>query len=334
VNKIQLMGIGNALVDIEYRVTDEELLAFGVDKGSMTLTDPARQHEMITALGERDAHRSSGGSVANSIIAYAQFGGSAAFSSLLGKDTFGEFYASEFNDLGIHLSADAVSGDTTGTCLVLITPDSERTLNTTLAVNTNFSRDHINEDVVKSSEWLFIEGYKLTDESGAEAVDMAAYYARKHGTHIAVSCSDKFIVDVFGDRLKEILKHTDLIFCNEVEAKALADEETLDEAAKALQSRMSNVVVTMGDKGSRIKWNGRTCDVPAYSVDLVDTTGAGDMYAGAFLYGVLHRHSPEHAGRLASYASAKVVSQYGARLKASHIEVRDSVLSSATIIED
>ena len=155
-NKIQLMGIGNALVDIEYRVTEDELAAFGVDKGSMTLTDPARQHEMITALGDRDAHRSSGGSVANSIIAYAQFGGSAAFSSLLGKDTFGDFYASEFNELGIHLSADSLNGDTTGTCLVLITPDSERTLNTTLAVNTNFSREHINEDVIKNSEWLFI----------------------------------------------------------------------------------------------------------------------------------------------------------------------------------
>ncbi len=324
------MGIGNALVDIEYRVTDAELEAFGVTKGSMTLTDPARQHEMITALGDRDAHRSSGGSVANSVIAFAQFGGTAAFSSLLGRDPFGDFYAGEFRDLGIHLSADSISGDTTGTCLVLITPDSERTLNTTLAVNTQFSRDHVNEQVIKQSEWLYIEGYKLTDDTGAEAVDMAAFYARKHGTNIAVSCSDAFIVHVFGDRLRSLLKQTDLIFCNEVEAKALAEEEDADLAARALRSRLPNVVMTMGDQGSRISWNGHDCEIPAYQVSPVDTTGAGDMFAGAFLYGVLHRYHPEHAGRLASYASAQVVAQYGARLKANHLEVRDSVLSTAS----
>ena len=255
--------------------------------------------------------------------------GQAAFCSLLGKDPFGDFYASEFEDLGIALQANLEQGETTGTCLVLITPDSERTLNTTLAVNTNFSRQHVNEDLIKASEWLYIEGYKLTDDSGAEAVDMAAFYAKKYDTNIAVTCSDKFIVDVFGDRLKGVLKHTDLIFCNEVEASALAEEEDVNNASKALQSRFRNVVLTMGNKGSIVKWDGREATVPAYAVDPVDTTGAGDMYAAGFLYGVLHRYHPEHAGRLASFAAAQVVAQYGARLKANHIEVRDTVLASA-----
>ena len=191
---ILLTGVGNALVDLEYSITDIELDNFGVTKGSMALTDSVRQSEMIAALGQRKAHRSSGGSAANSIIAFAQFGGSAAYCSLLGADHFGDFYASEFKDLGIVLAAEQVKGATTGSCLVLITPDGERTLNTTLAVNTEFSRSSISEELIKASEWLYIEGYKLTDDNGAEAVDHALFYARKHGTHVAVSCSDGFII--------------------------------------------------------------------------------------------------------------------------------------------
>ncbi|HBB25214.1 MAG TPA: adenosine kinase [Bacteroidetes bacterium] len=324
-----LSGIGNALVDLEYRVTEEELSTFGVQKGAMTLTDADRQREIIARLGDRDVHRCSGGSAANTIIAFAQFGGQGAYCSVLGGDHYGDFYASEFRELGIELSAASVAGETTGSCLVMITPDSERTLNTTLAVNAMFDRSHIREDVIGSSEWIYVEGYKLTDDNGAEAVEVALHHARKHGTSVAVSCSDGFIVDVFGDRLRSVLQHCDLVFCNEREATALAGTETAEEAFEALSSRYRNVVVTKGAEGSRVHWNGTTANVPAYAVTPVDATGAGDMYAGAFLYGVLHRYHPEHAARLASYASAQVVAQFGARLKASHIEVRDSILSSA-----
>jgi sugar/nucleoside kinase (ribokinase family) len=326
---ILLTGLGNALVDIEYKVSEEELAAFGVTKGAMTLTDAERQNEMIKALGSRDAHRCSGGSAANTIIAFAQFGGTGAYASILGADHYGEFYASEFRDMGIVLSADMVPGADTGSCLVLITPDSERTLNTTLAVNQQFCRDHVSEDVIRNSHWLYVEGYKLTDENGTEAVDVALFYAKKHGTHVAVSCSDGFIVDVFGDRLRDVLKRTDLVFANEREASALAGEENIDSAYNKLASDFSHVVVTKGPQGSRVRWNGIEASVPAYAVDAVDATGAGDMYAGAFLYGVLHDHHPEHAARLASYASARVVAQFGARLKADHIEVRDTILDSA-----
>ncbi len=326
---ILLTGIGNALVDLEYRVTDAELAAFGVSKGAMTLTEPARQHEMIHALSDRDVHRCSGGSAANTVIAFAQFGGSAAYASLLGADQFGHFYASEFKDLGIVLNADQVQGATTGSCLVLITPDSERTLNTTLAVNTEFSPRHVSEDLIKSSEWVYIEGYKLTDDNGAEAVEHALFYAKKHDTRVAISCSDGFIIDVFGDRLRSVLQHADLVFCNEREGTGLAQTESVQDAYAYLAATFPNAVLTAGAHGSRVRWNGHDVEIPAYKVEPVDTTGAGDMYAGAFLYGVLHRHHPEHAGRLASYASAQVVAQYGARLRASHIDVRDTVLATS-----
>jgi len=295
----------------------------------MTLTDEARQQEMIAALSLRDAHRCSGGSAANTVIAFAQFGGKAAYTSILGADHYGEFYASEFSGMDIVLSAELVSGEATGSCLVLITPDSERTLNTTLAVNQHYSRSHVSEDLIRDSQWIYIEGYKLTDDNGAEAVDAALFYARKHGTHVAVSCSDGFIVDVFGDRLRDVLKRTDLVFANEREASSLAGEESVEESYRKLASDFSHVVVTNGALGSRVRFNGIEAAVPAYVVDAVDATGAGDMYAGAFLYGVLHGHHPEHAARLASYASAQVVAQFGARLKANHIEVRNTVLNSA-----
>lgn len=324
-----LTGIGNALVDIEFNVSDVELNAFDVKKGTMTLTTASRQLEMISSLNHREQHRSSGGSVANSIIAFAQFGGSGAFCSLLGDDEFGRFYADEFQHLGIDLNANLVKGAQTGSCLVLITPDSERTLNTTLGINTEFSRSNINEQVIARSEWLYIEGYKLTEEGGADAIEVAAFYARRNGTNIAVSCSDTFIIDVFGDRLKSLLNSTDLLFCNDKEGRTLAGEEHVNDAYRSLVSRYKNVVFTQGEVGSRIKWDGRECDIPAYLIDVVDTTGAGDMYAGAFLYGVLHGHHPEQAGRLASYAASQVVGQYGARLKASHIEIRDSVLKTS-----
>ena len=329
---ILLTGIGNALVDLEYRVTDAELASFGVNKGAMTLTEPSRQHDMIQALGERDVHRCSGGSAANTIIAFAQFGGSAAYASLVGADHFGNFYASEFKDLGIVLNAEQVSGATTGSCLVLITPDSERTLNTTLAINTDFSPRHVDENLIKASEWVYIEGYKLTDDNGAEAVDHALFYAKKHDTCVAISCSDGFIIDVFGDRLRSVLQRADLVFCNEREGTGLAQTDSVHDAYNYLVATYPNAVLTAGAEGSRVRWNGLDAEIPAYKVQPVDTTGAGDMYAGAFLYGVLHRHHPEHAGRLASYASAQVVAQYGARLRASHIDVRDTVLANATTI--
>lgn len=323
---ISLAGVGNALVDLEYSVTDEELVAFGVTKGSMTLTTPEQQQKMIAALGDRNVHRCSGGSAANTLIAFAQFGGQGAYCSLLGDDRFGLFYASEFETLGIALDAHKIPGATTGSCLVLITPDSERTLNTTLAINTEFARNNVSEERIKQSEWLYIEGYKLTDDNGMEAIEVALHYARKHDTRVAVTCSDPFIIDVFGDRLKRVLKHADLIFCNEKEATTLTHTENADEAFLALASTHNSVVVTKGANGSNVRWLGSDASIPAYAITPVDATGAGDMYAGAFFYGVLNRHSPEMAGRLASYASAQVVAQFGARLRANHIEVRDSVL--------
>lgn len=331
-SKVLLTGIGNALVDIEFSVTEAEFAVFGVDKGTMTLTDPKRQTELLDLLANKEPRQSSGGSVANSVIAFAQFGGRSGFMSVLGSDSLGQFYAQEFKDLNIVLCADFVTSADTGSCIVLITPDAERTMNTTLAANLLYHHRMINEDVIKNSEWLLLEGYKLTEEDGAEALEAATFLARKHGVQVAVSCSDKFVVDVFADRMAGILRHADMVFCNELEACALAREEDPELAYRSLKSRFKNLALTRGTKGSAIHWYGTEAHIPAYAVETTDTTGAGDMYAGAFLYGALHGYRTEHAGRLASYAAAQVVSQYGARLKANHLVIRDSILEQSSLI--
>lgn len=330
---IQLTGIGNALVDVEYSITEDELVSFGVGKGTMTLTDPDRQQEILSTLKNHEPQQSSGGSVANSIIAFAQFGGKAGFMSVLGNDALGNFYASEFHHLNIELRADTLNDETTGSCIVLITPDGERTMNTSLAANLAYRSAMVDKEVIKHSEWIFLEGYKLTEDDGAEALDLAAFTAKRNGTYVAVSCSDKFIVDVYGDQLQSILQKADMVFCNEAEGNALAQETTIEETFRALHSRYGNIAFTQGTGGSRIHWFGKETQVPAYPAETIDTTGAGDMYAGAFLYAALKRYPLELAARLASFSSAQVVSQFGARLKADHIEVRNSVLTNSQVVD-
>ncbi|MBE2265745.1 MAG: adenosine kinase [Flavobacteriales bacterium] len=328
---IKLTGIGNALVDMEFNITEAELHGFGVRKGGMTLTNVQRQREILETLASKTPHRSSGGSVANSMIAFAQFGGTAGFMSVLGADATGEFYANEFRDLTIELAAEVIPGADTGSCVVMITPDGERTMNTTLAANTLYSRDLLDSRILQASEWLLLEGYKVTEESGAEALDVAAYTAVKNGSHVALSCSDAFIIESFADRLKPILKNTDLVICNQFEAQALAAEETAEASFRALKHSFRNVVLTKGSAGSLIHWFGTDAEIPAYHANVVDVTGAGDMYAGAFMYAVLHGYKPEHAGRLASYAASRIVQQYGARLRTDHVQIRDTILNQATI---
>ncbi len=323
---IHVVALGNALVDLEYIVSDNELAASGLSKGGMTLASSDDQQLLLKKLSHLEARQSSGGSAANTVIAFGQFGGRAAYKSLLGNDAYGHFYASEFSELGLELFAEKSSEQPTGTCIVLVSPDAERTMQTSLGVNTNFSAEHVDERVIARSEWLYIEGYKFTEESGAAAIDEAVFYAKKHDTKIAVTFSDTFIVNVFRNVLNKAATEADLIFCNEFEAKAYAETDSIDEAYSALAKNMPNVALTLGSDGSRIKVGTTEVRVPAVPTSVLNTNGAGDMFAGAFLYGITHGLDPRKSGELASLAAARVVAQHGARLQSSHTELRDAVL--------
>lgn len=311
---IHLFGLGNALVDIQIQVDDHSLSQLSLRKGGMALVDALEQSALIDKFLHLDSFKCSGGSAANTIIAFAQFGGRAGYGTRLGKDDNGLFYASEFQSLGIELHAELTDNEHTGTCLVLITPDAERTMNTSLAANTSFTKEHLSEEAISRAEWVYIEGYKFSEPTGTDAIERALYYAKKHGTKTAITFSDSFIVEYFGEGLRKAVAQADLIFCNEVEAQAFTGTGNVDQAFRALREAAPNVALTLGGQGSKVYMGGKLVDIPAVPVTPIDTTGAGDIYAAGFLYGITHNFTPEQAGRLGSVAAAKVISQLGARL--------------------
>ena len=324
---IQLCGLGNALVDLQFEVSDQEIARLGIAKGTMTLTDWSSQNEILKKLSGVNHNKCSGGSAANTVIAFSKFGGKAAYTTNLGNDDFGHFYANEFKELGIVLQTEHLEEHPTGICLVLISPDAERTMMTYLGASASISSDHINRDIIARSEWLYIEGYEFSSENGTEASFKAMEYALENKTKIAITFSDHFITESAREDLLKVAEKSDLIFCNDVEAMSFTKKENVDEAFKHLCERYKNIVVTKGIKGSVINWNSEVFEIPSFKTNAIDTTGAGDMYAAGFLYGIISSGSPEKAGLIASYAASRVVSQYGARLNKNHKEIAEKFLT-------
>lgn len=325
---IQLTGIGNALVDIQFEVSDAELADFSFEKGTMTLVDSSVQLGIMQSLGNRTHYKMSGGSAANTIAAFSSFGGKTAYKTMVGDDDLGRFYIGEFRDLGIIIDAGIDKESPTGTCFILITPDAERTMITSLGATVRHGREHIRDEVIKRSEWIYIEGYKLTEDIGFEAVNHAIDLAKKFDTKVAFTFSDKFIIDVFRDKLNTIIGKSDLVFCNELEARTFTGYDDAEHAFKELSSLGCNLAMTLGDKGSVVKWGGDVLNIPSYPAKAIDTTGAGDMYAGGFLYGLIMKGDPEIAGRLGSLGASRIVSQYGPRLQGSHTDLKKEIFDS------
>jgi sugar/nucleoside kinase (ribokinase family) len=311
----QLCGLGNAIVDIFLEVNDDEFKDLGFERGTMRLVDLNEQKLLLQRFQKNEPKLVSGGSVANSVIAFSQLGGSAAFIGCVGDDRYGMFYAGEFEQLGIDIGNPIIVNEATGTCVCVITPDAERTMRTCLAVSSHLASKHVDENRIKNSDWLFIEGYVFANpETGQTAIREAIQLAKKHGTKIAVTCSDAFVPNVFGEVLHEALKQADLFFCNESEACAVAKTATAEEAFTKLKATIPSLVVTHGPRGVFIRHNGVEAHVPAFPSEPKDLTGAGDMLAGAFLYGITHGVAPEKAARAACFLAHKVIIQVGARL--------------------
>ncbi len=313
--EFQLCGLGNAIVDIFLEVNDSEFQLLNFERGTMRLVDINEQKLLLTRYQKNEPKLVSGGSVANSTIAFSQLGGDAAFIGCVGDDRYGLFYASEFEELGIDIGNPIIVNETTGTCVCVITPDAERTMRTCLAVSSHLAAKHVEERRIQSSDWLFIEGYVFANpETGQTAIREAIKLAKKHGTKIAITCSDAFVPAVFGDALREAIAQADLFFCNESEACAVAQTTTAEEAFAKLKATIPSVVVTHGPKGVLIRHAGVEAHVPAVLSEPKDLTGAGDMLAGAFLYGITHGVAPAKAAKAACYLAHKVITQVGARL--------------------
>ena len=324
----QVCGLGNAIVDIFLELEEAEFGKLEFERGTMRLVEADEQKQLLQKFHSREPRMASGGSVANSIIGFSQLGGKAAFIGCVGDDRYGLFYEREFDQLNIEMGVPILIGETTGTCAAIITPDAERTMRTCLAVSSHLSERHVDENRIKNSHWLFIEGYVIANPAtGQSAVRRAVQLAKKHGTKIALTCSDAFIVHVFGDAFHETLKETDLFFCNASEAAAATGIESAEQAFAKLKSIVPNVVITDGANGAYFQYAGQEGHVPAFPCTPRDLTGAGDMFAGAFLYGVTHGHLPEMATKAANYLAMKVIEQVGARLHHDTKSLWDDVMA-------
>lgn len=310
-------GIGNALVDMEYGVEPSELSHVGLDKGVMTLVDVDRQSGMMARFSDREVNRSAGGSAANTVIALSQFGGSGFYSCKIGDDDLGALYRDDLKANGVDTNARS-GGDPgyTGRCLVFVTPDADRTMATYLGTSSGLGRGEVDITALRSSRFLYIEGYLAASEKARDAVAYARQVARDHGVRTAISLSDPAIVENFRDGLLEMIgPGADLLFGNEDEALAITGASDLDGALERLQAFAREFVVTRGPRPA-IAWTGsERVEIPAHPVEPLDTVGAGDMFAGAYLYGRSRGWSHEGSARLAAAACAYLIRSYGPRVR-------------------
>ena len=309
-----VFGVGNALVDIQAQVDESVLKQLSIDKGIMTLVDDEQQSGVLSHLDGRPLNRCAGGSAANTIVAVAEFGGSAGYIGKVGNDAIGEFFLKDMADLGVSIQV-TPSEMPTGTCAVLITEDAQRTMLTNLSATTSLTADDIDEHKIANSKYVYVEGYLLTGDTTKEAAYKAFELAKKHGVKTAFTASDPFLVNMIRDEIWDLITGpVDLFFCNEEEAKSLTGETDALRCAVKIHEHCENVALTLGSKGSIVMHGGDEFPIEGVQVDAIDTTGAGDMYAGAMLYGITNGMDWRTAGHLASHAAARVVSQLGARL--------------------
>ncbi len=310
----ELCGIGNALVDIQIETDDDFLKERGIPKGEMRLVDKEFQDELLSRFSKSQLKMSSGGSAANSVVAFALFGGKAAYLTSLGNDLYGEFYEEELKKIGVDLRAPKLDGAATGKCLVFITPDAERTMLTYLGASALFNKSRLDEEIIANSKYLYLEGYEFSRPESAEAIKIAAETAKKNDRLVALSFSDVFITENFRNETEETAALADLIFCNKAEAMSFAQTDDFKEAEAFFDKNVKNYALTMGAEGSIVSYGGEKFFVPARKVKAVDTTGAGDSYAAGFLYGLSLGLSPRKSAEIAAYVPSLVVSRFGARV--------------------
>lgn len=316
-SQFDVCGLGNAVVDIFLEVDDADFEKLGFERGTMRLVEKDEQQKLLEQFhdGEHDLRLVSGGSVANSIIALSQLGGSGAFVGCVGDDRYGLHYAEEFEQLEIDMGNPVLVGETTGTCLAIITPDAERTMRTCLAVASKLAARHVNHARIANSKWLFIEGYVFANpETGQHAIREAIEVAKANDTKVVLTCSDGFVPEIFGEVFREALANSDLLFCNAPESMAVTQVQDPEGAFAKLKELVPNCVVTDGPNGAYVRYEDEEVHVPAVASEPKDLTGAGDMFAGAFLYGINHGYSAEQSAVGANFLSHKVITQVGARL--------------------
>jgi sugar/nucleoside kinase (ribokinase family) len=316
--KYDVYGIGNAIVDIVTEVETDFFTNNQVEKGVMTLVDEKRQAELMKAIDMKKSKMTGGGSAGNTVVAVNQFGGKSFYSCLVAQDELGKFFLDDLKRNGVetNLSYENCPQGHSGRCLVMTSPDAQRTLNTFLGVSSFLSPAHLDESAIKNSSYLYLEGYLVASPNGLEAMKEAKKIAERNKIQVALTFSDPSMVKYFSQQMTEIVgASVDLLFSNEEEAMIFTGTNSVNEAREKLKGLAKRFVITLGENGALIYDGDTFINIEPYKVRAVDTNGAGDMFAGAFMYGITHNHSFAEAGKLASLASSKVVGQWGPRME-------------------
>ena len=329
--KYDVYGLGNALVDKEFEVTDDFLTHEQIQKGIMTLVDAESQNVLLNRLTEKFGlkKRAGGGSAANSLYAISQFGGHTYYSCKVANDEFGDFYLEQLGHHNIDTNPVSVrSNGETGKCLIMVSPDAERTMLTYLGVSESLSVLDLDVEALKNSRYLYLEGYLVSSPTGRAACIEARKIAEANGVTTTLTLSDAAMVQFFRGGLEEMIGDgVHLLFANHTEALNWTGKDDINDALAELHKIAKVLVVTLGAKGALISEKNKVTEIDPVRVRAVDTNGAGDMFAGAFLYGLSSGMSYAQAGSLASHAAARVVSQFGPRLSpADHIPILKAVL--------
>jgi len=312
---LDVYGVGNSLVDIQARVSDAVLSQLGFPKGIMTLVDESIQRRVLDALHGAPISQCAGGSAANTVIAVADFGGKASYAGKVSADPLGHFFLRDMREIGVNIDVPVGQGNS-GTCVILITEDAQRTMLTHLGVSATLGPDDVNEAEIRNAKYVYVEGYLFGGEPTRSAALRTMELAKKNGVKVAFTVSDPFLISQHRDEFWALIEGpVDLLFCNLEEARSLTGKHDPVECAVEIHRHAENVALTLGPNGSILMHEGEVIPIQGVPVEAIDTTGAGDMYAGALLYGITNGLSWRQAGVLASHAAARIVAQLGARLR-------------------
>lgn len=309
-----VLAVGNALVDVIAMADDAFITAQGMQKGGMMLIDQARALELYGAMGP--GTETSGGSAANTMAGFASFGGRGAFIGKVADDQLGEIFQHDIRSLGLHFTTPVLKGGaSTGRCMISVTPDGQRTMNTFLGASVELDEKDVDEALIGTADVTYLEGYLFDRDQAKAAFIKASEAAHKAGKRVALTLSDPFCVGRHRDDFLKLVKgHIDILFANEDELKSLTQENDFDKALAALSSDVDIAAITRSEKGAVIRGNGQTVAVPAQPVaKVVDTTGAGDQFAAGFLYGFTEGMDLKRCGVLGTVAAAEVISHIGPR---------------------
>ncbi len=326
-----VFGVGNALVDILAQVNETFIGMFGLKKGGMMLMDAPEQGQILQHLESQSLQLASGGSAANTMVAIAQSGGNGVYCGQVAHDLHGEFYRRDMQRAGILFPVELApeAALPTGTCVVLTTPDAERTMCTHLGISTSLQEDAIDWSLLAECRLSYVEGY-LWDAPGPRAACVATFeQSRRLGVRTAFTFSDAFLVDRFPDDFQRIVReYCDIVFCNADEIRRYFKDESLETCVRRIGDQVELAFVTNSENGCFVVERGTVHHVSGFPVWAIDTVGAGDAFAGGTLYGLTHGYSPQQAARWGNYLASRVVAKIGPRLAESSLPERDEILSS------